>query len=95
MSDRVRHSSCTGLLSLFNIGGRFLWASLSDHIGCKAPYCVFFLLGIAMYSLAPCAAHAGSMVLFVAWFRRGRFWVTDAARKPPAGDGWISLRRVL
>src|SRR4051812_1021443 len=28
-----------------------------------------------------------------AWFRRGRFWVTDAARKPPARDGWISLRR--
>jgi hypothetical protein len=28
-----------------------------------------------------------------AWFRRSRFWVTDAARKPPARDGWISLRR--
>ena len=28
-----------------------------------------------------------------AWFRRGRFWVTDAARKPPARDGWILLRR--
>jgi predicted ATPase len=26
-----------------------------------------------------------------AWFRRGRFWVTDAAPKPPARDGWISL----
>src|SRR5271154_126140 len=57
-----------GLLSLFNIGGRFFWASLSDHIGRKATYFVFFLLGIAMYSLAPWAAHAGSKVLFVAFF---------------------------
>jgi len=57
-----------GLLSLFNIGGRFFWASLSDHIGRKATYFVFFLLGIGMYALAPWAAHAGSKVLFVAFF---------------------------
>jgi MFS family permease len=57
-----------GLLSLFNIVGRFFWASLSDHIGRKATYFVFFLLGIAMYALAPWAAHAGSKVLFVAFF---------------------------
>src|ERR1700720_1297151 len=58
----------TGLLSLFNIGGRFFWASLSDHIGRKATYYAFFLLGMAMYALAPWAAHAGSKVLFVAFF---------------------------
>jgi MFS family permease len=57
----------TGLLSLFNIGGRFFWASLSDHIGRKATYSVFFLLGIALYALAPWAAHAGNKVLFVAF----------------------------
>ena len=55
----------TGLLSLFNIGGRFFWASLSDHIGRKNTYYAFFVLGIALYSAAPWAAHAGSMVLFV------------------------------
>src|SRR5689334_22949404 len=38
-----------GLLSLFNIGERFFWASVSDHIGRKATYFVFFLLGIALY----------------------------------------------
>jgi MFS family permease len=58
----------TGLLSLFNIGGRFFWASLSDHIGRKATYVVFFVLGIGMYALAPWAAHAGSMLLFVLFF---------------------------
>ena len=41
----------TGLLSLFNIGGRFFWASLSDYIGRKNTYYTFFLLGIALYAL--------------------------------------------
>jgi len=58
----------TGLLSLFNIGGRFFWASLSDHIGRKRTYTTFFLLGIAMYALAPWAAHSGNQALFVAFF---------------------------
>jgi len=58
----------TGLLSLFNIGGRFFWASLSDYIGRKNTYYTFFLLGIAMYALAPWAAHSGQKALFVAFF---------------------------
>jgi MFS family permease len=55
----------TGILSLFNIGGRFFWASLSDKIGRKATYYTFFLLGIAMYTSAPWFAHMGSKPLFV------------------------------
>jgi MFS family permease len=55
----------TGLLSLFNIGGRFFWASLSDYIGRKNTYYTFFLLGIALYALAPIAAGIGSKLLFV------------------------------
>ena len=58
----------TGLLSLFNIGGRFFWASLSDYIGRKNTYYTFFLLGIAMYALAPWAAHSGNKAVFVAFF---------------------------
>ena len=58
----------TGLLSLFNIGGRFFWASLSDYIGRKNTYYTFFLLGIAMYALAPWAAQSGNKALFVAFF---------------------------
>ena len=56
----------TGLLSLFNIGGRFFWASLSDLIGRRTTYTLFFLLGIAMYTGAPGTAHAGERALFVA-----------------------------
>jgi MFS family permease len=58
----------TGLLSLFNIGGRFFWASLSDKIGRKTTYFTFFALGIALYAAAPWAAHIGSKALFVAFF---------------------------
>ena len=57
-----------GLLSLFNIGGRFFWASLSDKIGRKATYFTFFGLGILLYASAPTFAHMGSKALFVAAF---------------------------
>ncbi|HKM60846.1 MAG TPA: OFA family MFS transporter [Acidisphaera sp.] len=58
----------TGLLSLFNIGGRFFWASLSDRIGRKATYATFFILGIALYAAAPWAAAIGSKAIFVLCF---------------------------
>ena len=54
-----------GLISLFNIGGRFFWASLSDRIGRKATYYTFFILGIALYTLTPTAARTGSQAAFV------------------------------
>jgi MFS family permease len=57
-----------GLLSLFNIGGRFFWASLSDKIGRKNTYYCFFLIGIALYALAPTFATIGSKTLFVLAF---------------------------
>jgi MFS family permease len=57
-----------GLLSLFNIGGRVFWASLSDYIGRKNTYYCFFLLGIALYALAPTFAAMGSKLLFVLAF---------------------------
>jgi MFS family permease len=58
----------TGLLSLFNIGGRIFWASLSDRIGRKATYSVFFALGMFLYASAPSAGTRGSLALFVAIF---------------------------
>jgi len=58
----------TGLLSLFNIAGRIFWASLSDKIGRKPTYTVFFLLGIVLYSSIPWTAASGSLALFVLFF---------------------------
>jgi MFS family permease len=57
-----------GMLSLFNIMGRFFWASLSDKIGRKMTYFVFFGLGIVLYASAPSFAHMGSKALFVVAF---------------------------
>jgi MFS family permease len=54
-----------GLLSLFNMAGRFCWSSLSDYIGRKATYGVFFLLGAALYALTPQTGKLGSVALFV------------------------------
>ena len=54
-----------GLLSLFNIGGRFFWASMSDKIGRKATYFTFFVLGILLYASVPTLADKGSKALFV------------------------------
>jgi MFS family permease len=55
----------TALLSLFNIGGRFVWASLSDKFGRKMTYSIFFVLGMILYGSLPSAAGAGSKLLFV------------------------------
>lgn len=57
-----------GLISLFNIGGRFVWASSSDKLGRKQTYYIFFLLGIALYLVAATAASSKSLALFVGCF---------------------------
>jgi MFS family permease len=54
-----------GLLSLFNMAGRFGWSSLSDRIGRKATYACFFTLGPLLYVALPYAGHIGSVALFV------------------------------
>lgn len=42
-----------GLLSIFNMAGRFFWASTSDFIGRKATYFCFFTLGAVLYFVLP------------------------------------------
>ena len=54
-----------GLLSLFNMAGRFGWSSLSDRIGRKATYAAFFTLGPLLYLGLPYAGRIGSVALFV------------------------------
>jgi MFS family permease len=57
-----------GLLSLFNMGGRFLWASTSDTIGRKNTYFVFFALGVLLYAIAPYFGTTGNLPLFILCF---------------------------
>ncbi|TDV37245.1 MFS transporter [Paraburkholderia caballeronis] len=54
-----------GLLSLFNMGGRFVWASASDWVGRKNTYFIFFALGALLYYGVPHFAQGGTIVLFV------------------------------
>jgi MFS family permease len=56
------------LLSVFNIGGRIGWASLSDFVGRKRTYAIFFALGTALYAAAPFAGRIGNVALFVVLF---------------------------
>jgi MFS family permease len=57
-----------GMLSLFNMAGRFFWSSVSDYIGRKPTYFIFFALGAVLYFLLPQtgADHLNSVKLFVA-----------------------------
>jgi MFS family permease len=57
-----------GLLSLFNMGGRFFWSSVSDYIGRKPTYFIFFALGAVLYFFLPDTGgnHLNNVKLFVA-----------------------------
>ncbi len=55
-----------GLLSIFNMLGRFFWSSASDLTGRKAIYCIYFLLGCLLYGLIPFSQQTGSVAFFTA-----------------------------
>ncbi len=64
----VAAAGFVGLMSLFNMGGRFFWASTSDFIGRKATYMIFFILGTVLYASVPHTGTIGSVPLFVICF---------------------------
>jgi MFS family permease len=53
-----------GLLSLFNMAGRFVWSSTSDIIGRKPMYVVYLGVGMVLYALLASVGHAAT-ALFV------------------------------
>jgi MFS family permease len=61
----VAASGFVGLMSLFNMGGRFFWASMSDFLGRKNTYFVFFALGTLLYAAVPYTGEIGSVASFV------------------------------
>jgi MFS family permease len=54
-----------GLLSLFNMGGRFFWSSASDFLGRKNTYIIFFALGAVLYATVPTLGKLGNIGLFI------------------------------
>lgn len=55
------------MISVFNMLGRFFWASTSDFLGRKNTYFVFFVLGIVLYMSIPFAAQQVSAHPAVMW----------------------------
>ncbi|MDZ5443694.1 OFA family MFS transporter [Micromonospora sp. 4G57] len=53
-----------GLLSLFNMAGRFVWSSTSDLIGRRPIYLVYLGVGMVLYVLLAVVGHAAT-ALFV------------------------------
>jgi MFS family permease len=64
----VAAAGFVGLTSLFNMAGRFVWASVSDYIGRKNTYFCFFALGTVLYALVPYTGTIGSVTAFVLCF---------------------------
>jgi MFS family permease len=55
------------MISVFNMLGRFFWASTSDYIGRRNTYWIFFALGIALYLSIPFVARQVSVTPAVIW----------------------------
>jgi MFS family permease len=64
----VAAAGFVGLMSIFNMGGRIFWASMSDFMGRKTTYVIFFVLGIILYFLVPTFGSIHSVALFVIAF---------------------------
>jgi MFS family permease len=57
-----------GIISLFNIAGRFFWASSSDRLGRKTTFAIMTALGALLYGLVAPALVGGSIGLFILAF---------------------------
>lgn len=55
------------MTSVFNMIGRFCWASLSDIIGRKNTYHIFFAAGFVLYLVIPYAAYQQGLHPSVVW----------------------------
>jgi MFS family permease len=55
------------MISVFNMVGRFFWASTSDYIGRRNTYWIFFALGIVLYLSIPYTAQQVSVSPSVTW----------------------------
>jgi MFS family permease len=52
------------LLSLFNLAGRFIWASSSDYLGRRNTYSLFFAVQFVLFLVVPGIAGRGEWALF-------------------------------
>ena len=55
------------MISAFNMGGRFFWASVSDYLGRKSTYFIFFILGTLLYLSIPYIASQAAVSPSISW----------------------------
>lgn len=55
------------MISIFNMCGRFFWSSMSDYLGRKKTYHIFFILGILLYLSIPLWASRVSVSPSAVW----------------------------
>ncbi len=55
------------MISVFNMAGRFFWASTSDYLGRKSTYTIFFVLGAVLYASIPYSAEQVSASPAIVW----------------------------
>lgn len=65
--DGAFAATYVSMISVFNMLGRFIWASSSDYIGRKNTYWIFFALGIVLYCSVPFAAQQVSVSPAISW----------------------------
>src|SRR5580658_3541408 len=62
----LQAAAVVSLISLFNAGGRFFWASSSDYIGRRNTYLIFFVVQFVLFLLIPGFAAGGQWAIFEA-----------------------------
>ncbi|MGA2879402.1 MAG: OFA family MFS transporter [Bryobacteraceae bacterium] len=62
----LQAAAVVSLISLFNAGGRFFWASFSDYIGRRNTYITFFVTQVILFLLIPGLAGRGEWIVFEA-----------------------------
>ena len=65
--DSAFAATYVAMISVFNMCGRFFWASVSDYIGRRNTYWIFFALGIALYLSIPYTAMQVSVAPATIW----------------------------
>jgi MFS family permease len=62
----LQAAAVVSLISVFNASGRFLWASVSDYIGRRNTYTIFFVVQFVLFLLIPRLAASGNWLVFEA-----------------------------
>lgn len=81
------------MISLFNMIGRFAWASASDYLGRKLTYTIFFGAGIVLYCSIPYFAQQVSVQPSVVWLVA--FYATTMIIFTMYGGGFATIPAYL